>query len=729
MAIITQTILAALVAMFVVYVGFELRALRRARIPAKGSPVTPPGLNTPPPFVSVLLPVYNEKLVVEKLIEAVSRLDYPQDRLEILVLDDSADETGAIAAKAIASQQAAGVPIHHLRRGQRIGFKAGNLIFGMGHAKGDFIAIFDADCLPPPEFLRKVMPFFSDPKVGFLQTAIAFSNADAGLLTRFQAMEASHKEDVTHGFSKDGFMASLTGSSCVWRRACIEDIGGISSETITEDVDMGYAAQLSRWAYVFPKDVVSWAELPESMAAFRVQRQRWARGLTHNAFRHAREVFTSPMSPLARAHAISLVFSPLLLALFYLLLLLSPLVALSTPRLGFFFHVCCAIFLVAAGIWGWANTKGGNTATNGVMAAIFNTLGYILLFFPLSLYYFSAIIQTVAWGRGGFHSTPKGCGRKKIAHPRINSILLALESFSLLYAAATIFLACIEKNPWVVLYDGLAFGGFAMTLFFSFSDSRDKVDPGRHVLITGASGAIGSALALEYAAPGRRLTLQGRNADALQQLAGQCAARGAQVITRILDLTNPDATRQWAIDVARTDPPTLVIANAGLNTNTGSHWQGEPYEQSKALVEVNLLSTIALVDGVLPAMRARGLGQIALVSSLAAYYGLAATPTYCATKAALKNYGTSLRAWLKPEGIHVNVILPGYVESPMCAAMPGPKPFLWQPKRAARVIRKGLERDRAAISFPFPLNLGCWGLSVLPACLAMPIAKLLGYGR
>ena len=137
---------------------------------------------------------------------------------------------------------------------------------------------------------------------------------------------------------------------------------------------------------------------------------------------------------------------------------------------------------------------------------------------------------------------------------------------------------------------------------------------------------------------------------------------------------------------------------------------------------------LATVDAVLPAMRARGRGQIALISSLAAYYGLPVTPSYCASKAAIKTYGEALRGWLAREGVRVSVVMPGYVESKMCREMPGPKPFLWSPERAARCIRRGLARNQARISFPFPLNFGTWWLSVLPPTVSQRILRLLDYG-
>lgn len=252
--------------------------------------------------------------------------------------------------------------------------------------------------------------------------------------------------------------------------------------------------------------------------------------------------------------------------------------------------------------------------------------------------------------------------------------------------------------------------------------------PRQTVLVTGATGGVGGALAMIYAEAGTTLILQGRNGVRLAELAATCESRGARVLTQVLDLRDRQALVGWLQRLSEKEVLDLVIVNAGVNTNIGPAGAGEPWPKVEELVEVNVLAAMATVDAVLPAMRARGSGQIALVSSLAAYYGLPVTPSYCASKAAIKAYGEAIRGWLASEGVRVSVVMPGYVESKMCREMPGPKPFLWAPERAARTIRRGLAHNQARISFPFPLNLGTWFLAVLPPALSERILRLLNYG-
>ncbi len=227
------------------------------------------------------------------------------------------------------------------------------------------------------------------------------------------------------------------------------------------------------------------------------------------------------------------------------------------------------------------------------------------------------------------------------------------------------------------------------------------------VLITGASGGIGAALARSYARAGRLLILHGRDQPRLDAICEECRERGARVISEREEIE-------------------LAIVNAGVAEMIGGGEQVESVEVAREMIAVNLDGALATVAGVLPAMRRRGSGQIALISSLAALHGLAKAPIYCATKAALKAYGESLRAWLAPQGIAVNVVLPGFVRTPM--SMPGPKPGIVSPDRAAVLIRRGLERNRARVAFPGWLAAGLYLISVLPPPLSERILRAGGFG-
>lgn len=239
----------------------------------------PSGTLDPLPVVTVQLPLYNEMYVAERLIDAVCRLDYPADRVEIQVLDDSTDETRTIAELAVRRHAAQGVNIAYLHRAHRTGFKAGALEAGLRVARGEFVAIFDADFLPDPSFLRRTLPYFADPQVAMVQARWGHINEDYSLLTKIQAILLDAHFVLEHGSrNRAGCFFNFNGTAGVWRRAAIEDAGGWQHDTLTEDLDLSYRAQLRGWRFVFLPDLVVPAELPVEMNAFKSQQHRWAKG-------------------------------------------------------------------------------------------------------------------------------------------------------------------------------------------------------------------------------------------------------------------------------------------------------------------------------------------------------------------------------------------------------------------------------------------------------------------
>lgn len=248
-------------------------------------------VETPPapdqwPFVTIQLPIYNEMYVAQRLIQSAAAMDYPPDRLEIQVLDDSTDETSTLVAATIRALQHSGPAIHHLRRPDRDGYKAGALRDGLTQATGEFLAIFDADFLPPPDFLRHTLPHFNDPQIAFVQTRWEHLNREYSVLTFVQSLAIdAHFMVEQFSRSRGQYFFNFNGTAGVWRATAIQDAGGWQAHTLTEDLDLSYRAFLKGWRAIYLPDVTVAAELPALFSAFRRQQHRWARGSLENAVR------------------------------------------------------------------------------------------------------------------------------------------------------------------------------------------------------------------------------------------------------------------------------------------------------------------------------------------------------------------------------------------------------------------------------------------------------------
>lgn len=251
------------------------------------------------PRVTVQLPIYNEIYVVQRLIDAVARLDYPRQQLQVQVLDDSTDETTRLARARVADHRARGLDIQLVHRPDRHGFKAGALTHGLKTAKGEFVAIFDADFVPPPDFLKRTVPYLvAEPHLGFVQARWGYLNPAYSALTRAQTIALDGHFVVEHlGRSRSGLLMNFNGTAGVWRREAIETSGGWQSDTLTEDVDLSFRAQLAGWQARYLPDVEAPAELPPQMAAFKRQQARWATGAAQCLVKLARSLWRGGLQP------------------------------------------------------------------------------------------------------------------------------------------------------------------------------------------------------------------------------------------------------------------------------------------------------------------------------------------------------------------------------------------------------------------------------------------------
>ncbi len=277
------------------------------------------------PRVTVQLPIFNEQYVVEQLLESVSRLDYPRDRLQIQVLDDSTDDTRLLARSAVERLAAQGHPIEYLHRDHRLGYKAGALQAGLQAASGELIAIFDADFAPRPDFLHQTVHHFTDRRVGAVQARWTYRNRNQSVLTRLQAMLLDAHFVFEHGGrARSGRFFNFNGTAGVLRRSMIEDAGGWQHDTLTEDTDLSYRAQMKGWRFLYLPQVEVPSELPADMVSFQVQQARWAKGLIQTGKKILPTLLRSDLPGAVKAeacfHLTANLSYPLMVLLFMLLL-------------------------------------------------------------------------------------------------------------------------------------------------------------------------------------------------------------------------------------------------------------------------------------------------------------------------------------------------------------------------------------------------------------------------
>ena len=366
------------------------------------------------PFVTIQLPVFNEMYVVERLVDQIVKMDYPKDRFEIHILDDSIDETVEISKRKVEEYKAKGFNIEFFHRPDRTGYKAGALKEGMKHARGEFIAIFDADFLPREDFLLTTIPYFENKKTGVVQTRWEHINRDYSMLTRLQAMQLNVHFTVEQvGRSSSNCLLQFNGTAGVWRRKCIEDAGGWEADTLTEDLDLSYRAQLKGWKIHYLEKFGSPAELPAEMNGLKTQQHRWMKGGAENARKLIPTVWKSNMGFLKKMHATGhLMASSVFLFVFIAGVFSVPLL-FAFQELGFsvnfFKYFLIATFSIIA-VYYVANVQAElekQSYARTLIKFLFLFPLFLALSMGLSLHNSIAVIQGYIGNQSPFIRTPK----------------------------------------------------------------------------------------------------------------------------------------------------------------------------------------------------------------------------------------------------------------------------------------------------------------------------------
>lgn len=430
------------------------------------------------PKVTVQLPIFNEKYVVQRLIDAVCKFNYPSDKLEVQVLDDSTDETVELIAEKVKEWKEAGINIKHIRRANREGYKAGALQYGFEVAEGEFIAIFDADFLPEPDFLNITLPAFK-PETGLVQTRWGHLNKDYSILTRLQAfgLDAHFSIEQT-GRSHAGSYINFNGTGGVWRKECICDAGGWSADTLTEDLDLSYRAQMKGWKFTFLEDCVAPAELPVIMQSIKSQQYRWNKGAAETARKNLGQVLRSDIKFTGKIHAIfhlfnSSVFVCLLLAAILSIPMLF--IEFNTPAVGIFFNIGALFFIgfLSIAFFYWiAVRKAESKRPRLYYFKIFPA--FLIVSMGMSLHNGIAVLEGLFGRKTPFIRTPKfnittsknTWKDNSYVKPKIN-FLTILEGFLSLYFMFGI-VAGIYLNNWgLLIFHMMLAVGFASVFYHS----------------------------------------------------------------------------------------------------------------------------------------------------------------------------------------------------------------------------------------------------------------------
>ncbi len=436
------------------------------------------------PFVTIQLPVYNEKYVIERLIDSVAQCDYPRDRFEIQVLDDSDDETLALSQSKVEEYKSKGIQIELIRRPERTGFKAGALQYGLEKARGEFIAIFDADFLPHPDFLRKLLPHFTSDNIGMVQARWEHVNRNYSVLTKIQAFALdAHFSVEQGGRNAAGYFMNFNGTAGIWRRTCIEDAGGWQSDTLTEDLDLSYRAQMKGWNFKFVEGVDAPAELPTDMSALKSQQFRWNKGAAEVARKSLGQILKSKFSIGVKIHAILHLLNSSIYIFIFLSALLSVPLMIAIERGAYsgysgwisFFLISLLPITVFYFISFRKEEKSFFTRLISFLVAF---PVFLILTMGLSLHNTLAVIRGLVGQKTSFIRTPKfnirlerdSWFKKNYTSSKI-SLLTVAEGLLMIYFAFGIFYSANHSDIGMLPYFIMLFLGFGTIFFFSMRHS------------------------------------------------------------------------------------------------------------------------------------------------------------------------------------------------------------------------------------------------------------------
>ncbi len=440
------------------------------------------------PLITIQLPIYNEMYVTKRLLKAVTQLAYPKEKLEIQVLDDSTDETVNICLEEIDKYKKQGFDIKHIHRIDRKGYKAGALRSATGSAKGKLIAIFDADFIPQPDFLKNTLGHFEDPRVGVVQTRWEHLNQDYSLLTRVQAIQLNVHFTVEQlGRRVGNLLLQFNGTAGLWRKETIEDAGGWEADTLTEDLDLSYRAQLKGWKIIYLENVVSPAELPAEINGLKSQQYRWMKGGAETAKKVLPKVWKSSLSFRQKVHASThLLGSSVFLAVFTVGLFSVPLAFILRP-MGYNPNLF-AIFLISLVsiiiVYYVANVEVAWQKENKVKM-IFKFLILFPIFLALSMglsfHNSIAVLQGYFGKKSPFVRTPKfnilnigeKISQKDYFNTKLSKASLWEGFFFLFFLGAFVWGIVVNEPTFIIMHLLLAIG-YGLIFYFSVKNSLVK---------------------------------------------------------------------------------------------------------------------------------------------------------------------------------------------------------------------------------------------------------------